>query len=156
MDPRETESMAWPLLVYARILSSFCSISAPFERSSFFFFFFFSFPKNREIPFNSLLENEPSPLPPPLPSWVLGIVAPGMANARAPLAQFFLVKGPFDFSFLSRNFLSFLLLFYSGKKHLEKFWRSFGEVGRFLGEDILEKREKQAYVFLVYVYFKLF
>lgn len=107
----------WPGLfssVYARILSSFCSISAPSSNDPFFFFSS-SFPKNREIPFNSLLENELS-LP---PSW--GIVAP--------LAQFFLVKGPFDFSFLPSEIFFFIL---------------FGGERR---EDIRERRE----VFILFV-----
>lgn len=107
----------WPGLfssVYVRILSSFCSISAPSSNDPFFFFSS-SFPKNREIPFNSLLENELS-LP---PSW--GIVAP--------LAQFFLVKGPFDFSFLLSEIFFFIL---------------FGGERR---EDIRERRE----VFILFV-----
>lgn len=95
VDPRETESMAWPLLlrVCADIVEFLLNFRPLFERS---FFFFSSFPKNREIPFNSLLENEPS-LP---PSW--GIVAP--------LAQFFLVKGPFDFSFLPSEIFFFIFI----------------------------------------------
>lgn len=104
----------WPGLfssVYARILSSFCSISAPSSNDPFFFFSS-SFPKNREIPFNSLLENEP-------PSW----------DIVAPLAQFFLVKGPFDFSFLLSEIFFFIL---------------FGGERR---EDIRERRE----VFILFV-----
>lgn len=115
MDPRETESMAWPLLlrVCADIVEFLLNFRPLFERS--FFFFFSSFPKNREIPFNSLLENELS-LP---PSW--GIVAP--------LAQFFLVKEPFDFSFLPSEIFFFIL---------------FGGERR---EDIRERRE----VFILFV-----
>lgn len=115
VDPRETESMAWPLLlrVCADIVEFLLNFRPLFERS--FFFFFSSFPKNREIPFNSLLENELS-LP---PSW--GIVAP--------LAQFFLVKGPFDFSFLPSEIFFFIL---------------FGGERR---EDIRERRE----VFILFV-----
>lgn len=114
VDPRETESMAWPLLlrVCADIVEFLLNFRPLFERS---FFFFSSFPKNREIPFNSLLENEPS-LP---PSW--GIVAP--------LAQFFLVKEPFDFSFLPSEIFFFIL---------------FGGERR---EDIRERRE----VFILFV-----
>lgn len=116
VDPRETESMAWPLLlrVCADIVEFLLNFRPLFERS-FFFFFSSSFPKNREIPFNSLLENELS-LP---PSW--GIVAP--------LAQFFLVKGPFDFSFLLSEIFFFIL---------------FGGERR---EDIRERRE----VFILFV-----
>lgn len=115
VDPRETESMAWPLLlrVCADIVEFLLNFRPLFERS--FFFFFSSFPKNREIPFNSLLENELS-LP---PSW--GIVAP--------LAQFFLVKEPFDFSFLPSEIFFFIL---------------FGGERR---EDIRERRE----VFILFV-----
>lgn len=114
VDPRETESMAWPLLlrVCADIVEFLLNFRPLFERS---FFFFSSFPKNREIPFNSLLENELS-LP---PSW--GIVAP--------LAQFFLVKEPFDFSFLPSEIFFFIL---------------FGGERR---EDIRERRE----VFILFV-----
>lgn len=124
VDPRETESMAWPLLVYARILSSFCSISAPFERSSFFFFFFFSFPKNREIPFNSLLENEPSPLPLPSPPgyWVL-LRQEWRTRARH-LLNFFWLKGHSIFRF----FLEIFFLFFSCFIRARSIWRSFGEV----------------------------
>lgn len=115
VDPRETESMAWPLLlrVCADIVEFLLNFRPLFERS--FFFFSSSFPKNREIPFNSLLENELS-LP---PSW--GIVAP--------LAQFFLVKEPFDFSFLPSEIFFFIL---------------FGGERR---EDIRERRE----VFILFV-----
>lgn len=93
VDPRETESMAWPLLlrVCADIVEFLLNFRPLFERS--FFFFFSSFPKNREIPFNSLLENEP-------PSW----------DIVAPLAQFFLVKGPFDFSFLPSEIFFFIFI----------------------------------------------
>lgn len=152
MDPARPNR--WPcLLVYARILSSFCSISAPFERSSaprpfffspFLFFFSLSPPKNREIPFNSLLENEPAS---PLLYWVLlrqewrtrahYLLNFSWLKGLNSIFRFFLEIFYLSF-FLSLCFFFFCFYFIRGARSV---WRTFMVVV-FLWEDV-RKREKQ-------------
>lgn len=89
--PRETESM----VPASSCMRGYCRVFAQFPPPSndprpFFFFLlfspFFSPPKNREIPFNSLLENEPSS--PPLLYWVLLRQERARARARATCSIF--------------------------------------------------------------------
>lgn len=162
MDPARPNR--WPcLLVYARILSSFCSISAPFERSSaprpFFFllfsFFFLSPPKNREIPFNSLLENEPSS---PLLYWVLlrqewrtrahYLLNFSWLKGLNSIFRFFLEIFYLSF-FLSLCFFFFVFILFEEREAFgELLWWSF-----FYGK-MFEKGKSKGVIFLIICLFR--
>ena len=100
VDPRETESMAWPLLlrVCADIVEFLLNFRPLFERS-FFFFFLLLFQRTEK----SLL----------IPSWKTNSLSllPGVLLRH--LLNFFWSKGHSIFRFF---FLKFSFLFYSVEK----------------------------------------